>query len=74
MTPHRFRTKRQFWSYCGLGIVTRSSSLVAALLDGFILSGFGTALRSLVVSVVGSLVSWTIVPSGRFEVLVIDRR
>jgi transposase len=24
--PHRFRTKRQFWSYCGLGIVTRSSS------------------------------------------------
>lgn len=25
-TPHRFRTKRQFWSYCGLGIVTRSSS------------------------------------------------
>jgi transposase len=26
MTPHRFRTKRQFWSYCGLGIVMRSSS------------------------------------------------
>lgn len=25
-TPHRFRTSRQFWSYCGLGIVTRSSS------------------------------------------------
>ena len=25
-TPHRFRTKRQFWSYCGLGIVMRSSS------------------------------------------------
>ena len=24
--PHRFRTRRQFWSYCGLGIVTRSSS------------------------------------------------
>lgn len=24
-TPHRFRTKRQFWSYAGLGIVTRSS-------------------------------------------------
>jgi transposase len=22
----RFRTKRQFWSYCGLGIVMRSSS------------------------------------------------
>src|SRR5262249_10873773 len=26
MTPERFRTKRQFWSYCGLGIVMRSSS------------------------------------------------
>jgi len=26
ITPHRFRTKRQFWSYCGLGLVTRSSS------------------------------------------------
>jgi transposase len=25
VTPHRFRTKRQFWSYCGLSIVTRSS-------------------------------------------------
>lgn len=25
VTPHRFRTKRQFWSYCGLGIVTRAS-------------------------------------------------
>jgi len=26
VTPHRFRTKRPFWSYCGLGIVMRSSS------------------------------------------------
>ncbi len=26
VTPHRFRTRQQFWSYCGLGIVTRSSS------------------------------------------------
>lgn len=24
-TPHRFRTKRQFWSYCGLGLETRDS-------------------------------------------------
>jgi transposase len=24
--PTRFRTRQQFWSYCGLGIVTRSSS------------------------------------------------
>jgi transposase len=26
VTPHRFRTTRQFWSDCGLGIVMRSSS------------------------------------------------
>jgi transposase len=25
-TPHRFRTKRQFWAYCGLAVVTRTSS------------------------------------------------
>ena len=25
-TPHRFRTKRQFWGYCGLGLETRSSA------------------------------------------------
>jgi transposase len=24
-TPHRFRTKRQFWTYCGLGIVTKTT-------------------------------------------------
>jgi len=26
IVPYRFRTARQFWSYCGLGIVQRSSS------------------------------------------------
>ena len=26
ITPTRFRTKRQFWAYCGLGVVTRSSA------------------------------------------------
>jgi len=26
VTPHRFRTRSQFWAYCGLGIVLRSSS------------------------------------------------
>jgi transposase len=26
ITPWRFRTKRQFWAYCGFGVVTRSSS------------------------------------------------
>jgi len=25
VTPHRFRSKRQFWSYCGLAVVTTSS-------------------------------------------------
>ena len=25
-TPHRFRTKRQFWAYCGLALETRSSA------------------------------------------------
>jgi hypothetical protein len=25
-TPFRFRTKRQLWTYCGLGVVTRGSS------------------------------------------------
>ena len=24
-TPHRFRTKRQFWAYCGLAVVTATS-------------------------------------------------
>jgi len=26
MTPFRFRTKRQFWAYCGLGVVMQGSS------------------------------------------------
>lgn len=26
LTPHRFRTRAQFWAYCGLGVVMRSSS------------------------------------------------
>jgi transposase len=26
VTPHRFRSKRQFWSYCGLAVATRSSA------------------------------------------------
>jgi transposase len=34
ITPHRFRTKRQFWSYCGLGIVTRSTSDWIQAADG----------------------------------------
>ena len=34
MTPDRFRTRQQFWSYCGLGIVTRSSSDWVQTSDG----------------------------------------
>jgi transposase len=26
VTPHRFRSKRQFWAYCGLAVVTKSSA------------------------------------------------
>ena len=26
VTPHRFRSKRRFWSYCGLAVVTKSSA------------------------------------------------
>jgi len=26
VAPERFRTRRQFWSYCGLGVVTRTSA------------------------------------------------
>ncbi len=26
VTPHRFRSRSQFWAYCGLGVVMRSSS------------------------------------------------
>jgi len=25
-TPHRFRTKQQFWPYCGLAVITRTSA------------------------------------------------
>jgi len=34
VSPMRFRTKRQFWSYCGLGIVMRSSSDWVQTKDG----------------------------------------
>jgi hypothetical protein len=26
VTPHRFRSKRQFWTYCGLAVVEQSSA------------------------------------------------
>ena len=50
-------------------------ALVAALLDGFQLAGFGSALLgSIVVSLTSSVANWTIGPSGRVEVMVVVRR
>jgi len=46
--------------------------LVAALLDGFTLAGFGSALLgALVVSITGWIASWYVGPSGRFEVMIV---
>ena len=48
--------------------------LVAWLLDGFMLSGFFSAIAgSLVVSATGWFASWYIGPRGRFEILIIGR-
>ena len=50
-------------------------ALVAALLDGFQLAGFGSALLgSIVVSLTSSVANWTIGPSGRVEVMVVEQR
>ena len=49
--------------------------LVAALLDGFALAGFGSALLgSIVVSLTGWIASWYVGPTGRFEILVVEQR
>ncbi len=49
--------------------------LVAALLDGFTLAGFGSALLgALVVSVTGWIASWYVGSSGRFEIMIVHRR
>jgi len=48
--------------------------LVAALLDGFTLGGFGSALAgSIVVSLVTWAASWYVGPRGRIEVMVVRR-
>jgi putative membrane protein len=50
-------------------------ALVAALLDGFHVAGFGSALLgSIVVSLTGWFASSFIGPSGRFELIVVERR
>jgi putative membrane protein len=49
-------------------------ALVAALLDGFTISGFLPALLgSAIVSLTSWVASWYIGPSGRFEVLIVRR-
>lgn len=46
--------------------------LVARLLDGFTLHGFGSALLgALVVSITSWIASWYVAPSGHFEVLIV---
>ena len=49
-------------------------ALVAALLDGMRVAGFGSALLgSIVVGLTGWVASWYVGPKGRFEVLVVRR-
>ena len=48
--------------------------LVAALLEGMHVAGFGSALLgSIVVGLTGWVASWYIGPKGRFEVMVVRR-
>ncbi len=49
--------------------------LVAAMLDGFHVSGFFSALFGwLIVSMTAIVASWFIGPNGRYEVLIIEHR
>jgi putative membrane protein len=48
--------------------------IVAWLLDGFRLASFGSALLgSIIVSLTGWVASWWVGPSGRFEVMIVER-
>ena len=50
-------------------------ALVARLMDGFTLHGFGAALLgALVVSITSWIASWYVGPSGRFEVMIVRQR
>jgi len=49
--------------------------LVAAMLDGFSVAGFWSALfGALIVSITSTIASWYIGPDGRYEVFVIRRK
>lgn len=48
--------------------------LVAAMLDGFLVAGLGSAiLGALIVSITSGIASWYIGPDGRIEILVVRR-
>ena len=48
--------------------------LVAALLDGFMVAGFWSAIfGAIVVGATGTIASWYIGPNGRYEVFVVRR-
>ena len=50
-------------------------SLVATLLSGFVVAGFGSALLgAIVVSLTSLIASWFIGPKGRYQVLVVNKR
>ena len=50
-------------------------ALVAAMLDNFVVAGFLDALLgSIIVSLISMIASWYIGPSGRYQIMVIDRR
>ncbi len=49
--------------------------LVAAMLDGFQVAGFWSALfGAVIVSITSTVASWYIGPDGRYEVFVVSRR
>ena len=48
--------------------------LVAAMLDGFVVDGFWSAVfGAIIVSITSTIASWYIGPSGRYEVFVVRR-
>ncbi len=48
--------------------------LVAAMLDGFVVAGFWSAIfGAIVVSLTSTIASWYIGPSGRYEVFIVRR-
>jgi len=50
-------------------------AMVAAMLDGFAVAGFWSALfGAIIVSLTSTLASWYIGPDGRYQILVIERR